>query len=299
MSGNLVKFVRPVNKINVEQRIDNGFINGTAMCVAHGKDVSDWLKTDETWDLVSALADDLGIKFNPAKNPDSVKTRVSTTFPELVLVKRGSPSNGGGTWLHPDLALQLAQWCNKPFAIQVSRWIREWLTTGIAPISIDPEEEYRLWQQRYDIRVELRDVLRPELMNAVIAYSHRHNKGAKKLCIAVHDEMNRCIQGSSASGIRELGGLPLGDLLRDYFEASPLVCYSAINKLATNSIIDDDVEPVKAVQQACKAYLGQSYIPKPVRLIENVHSVGHRLKAVRKQRRLAAGIQLNLLDEAS
>ena len=70
MSSNLVKFVRPVNKINVEQRIDNGFINGTAMCAAHGKDVSDWLKTDETWDLVSALADDLRIKFNPAKKPN-------------------------------------------------------------------------------------------------------------------------------------------------------------------------------------------------------------------------------------
>jgi phage anti-repressor protein len=97
------------------------------MCVAHGKDISDWLKTDGTWDLVTALANDLGVKPNPAKKPNSVKTRVTAAYPDLVVSKRASPANGGGVWLHPDLAIQLAQWCNPFFAIQVSRWVREWI----------------------------------------------------------------------------------------------------------------------------------------------------------------------------
>ncbi len=116
-----------LNNIVVEQRVTDGFINGTAMCVAHGKDVSDWLKNDGTWDLVTALANDLGVDFNSDKNPNSAKTRVSATYPSLVISKRGSPENGGGAWLHPDLAVQLAQWCNPFFAIQVSRWVREWI----------------------------------------------------------------------------------------------------------------------------------------------------------------------------
>jgi hypothetical protein len=46
----------------------------------------------------------LRVEPNPAKKPDSAKTRVSTTYPQLVIVKRCSPTNGGGVWLHPDLA---------------------------------------------------------------------------------------------------------------------------------------------------------------------------------------------------
>ncbi len=89
----------------VEQRVTDGFINGTMMCVAHGKDMSDWLKTDGTWDLVTALAKDLEIGSAQSKNHksgNSVFTRVTATYPDLVTSKRGSPDTGGGVWLHPD-----------------------------------------------------------------------------------------------------------------------------------------------------------------------------------------------------
>lgn len=297
--SNIVAFARPVNGVKVEQRADDGFINGTAMCIAYDKDISDWLKTDDVWEMVDALAQDLGLEFKDHKSGNSVYTRVSSTFPGLVRVKRGSPSSGGGTWIHPDLAVYLAQWCNKSFAILVGRWVREWMITELSPVDIDPEEQYRLWQQRYDIRIELKDVLRPELMNAVVEYAQKHKLGAKRLCIAVHDEMNKCIQGESASDIRALGGLPLGDLLRDYFEASPLVCYSAINKLATNAIVDRDVEPVHAVKEACESYLGKSYIPEPVKMVENIYTQGKRLKAAKQAKRLKDGIQLTLMPDAS
>jgi hypothetical protein len=119
-----------LNNIVVEQRVADGFINGTAMCLAHGKEISNWLRTDGTLELVTALASDLGIqtaKIKTEKIRNSVFTRVSAAFPDLVVSKRGSPENGGGVWLHPDLAVQLAQWCNPFFAIQVSRWVREWI----------------------------------------------------------------------------------------------------------------------------------------------------------------------------
>jgi KilA-N domain len=283
--SNLIVFERPVNGIKVRQRRDDGYINATAMSKAHHagtgqrRDISEWLSNARTQESIKHLS-------------------LKTGIPVFKLIDT-KPGRYGGTWIHSKLATRFAIWLSDEFGYLVEEWVAEWMLTGRNPVDITPDEEYRLWQQRYDIRVELRDVLRPELMNAVIDYAHRHSKGAKNLCIAVHDEMNRCIQGSSASSIRELGGLPLGDLLRDYFEASPLVCYSAINQFATNAIIDNDIEPVNAVRQACEGYLGKSYQPKPVKLVENVHSVGHRLKAARKQRRLAAGIQLDLLSEVS
>lgn len=60
------------------------------MCVAHGKEISDWLATNETLELVMALASDLGKKAidgNSGKTPNSAKTRDSATYSTLELVK--------------------------------------------------------------------------------------------------------------------------------------------------------------------------------------------------------------------
>jgi KilA-N domain len=296
MTARILTFKRSVNGVFVEQRVADGFINGTAMCVAHGKDISDWLKTDDTWELVKALAADLAVQAKSHKSGNSVYTRVSASYPTLVTAKRGSPDNGGGTWLHPDLALQLAQWCNKPFAIQVSRWIREWLVTGKNPIQPDMDQEFIVWQERYDIRIYLKDFLRPELMRAVINWAENHNINPRTLCAQVHDTMNERIQGAKAQQIRLMGGLPLGVLIRDYFGAVPLVDYSAINKLAKNAIQDRGVDPIAAVHEACDCYLGKAYVPKLTRILENVHSQGRRLGDARKKRQMAAQQQLTIWD---
>jgi len=98
-----------INNIAVEQQIVDGFINGTAMCVAHGKEIKHWFENRETLELIQALTQDLGIEIKRRNSDVSSATRVSATYPDLVISKRGSPENGGGVWLHPDLAIQLAQ----------------------------------------------------------------------------------------------------------------------------------------------------------------------------------------------
>jgi hypothetical protein len=299
--GELLNFRRAVNGIRVEQRTDNGFINGTAMCTAHNKKLLSWFRTQDTLELFCDLADDLGLEIKGADLRLSDVQRLSATkyaqmFPELLFTKQGSPDSGGGSWLHPDLAMQLAQWCNKRFAIQVSRWIREWLTAGQVPIDFDAEQEYVRWQQRYDIRVELKDVLRPELMNAAVAWAQSNGVSPQTLCSDVHDAMNERIQGAKSQQIRTLGGLPMAVLIRDYFDASPLMSYAAINKLAKNAIQDRGIEPLVAVYEACDFYLGKAYVPKLLPISENVHSQGQRVRRARRKSRLDKGIQLNLLD---
>jgi hypothetical protein len=39
---------------------------------------------------------------------------------EVIDIKNGG--NHSGSWIHPDLAVQLAQWISPKFALQVSRW---------------------------------------------------------------------------------------------------------------------------------------------------------------------------------
>lgn len=61
----------------------------------------------------------MGLEIRCSKTSNSALTRVSESFPDLIQRKAGSPANGGGTWIHPLLALQLAQWVARKFADRV------------------------------------------------------------------------------------------------------------------------------------------------------------------------------------
>ncbi len=79
------------------------------MCVAHGRDIADWFRAEETRELISALAEFL-------------KTDAPLT----------ETDKNSDIWLHSDLAIHLAQWCDPSFAVHVSRWARRRLVNAIA-----------------------------------------------------------------------------------------------------------------------------------------------------------------------
>jgi predicted flap endonuclease-1-like 5' DNA nuclease len=51
----------------------------------------------------------------------------------LLIVVNTGLNEYRGTWIHPDVAVNLAQWCSAKFAVAVSRWVRDWLTAGKTP----------------------------------------------------------------------------------------------------------------------------------------------------------------------
>ncbi len=275
---------RPVNGIEIEQRLTDGFINGTAMCVAHGRDISDWLRTDQVLELVTALANNLGVEpeSNSAKKPNSEKTRVSALFPTLVVVKRGSPEVGGGTWLHPDLAIQLAQFCSPAFSLQVSSWVREWLTSAYNPSRIELDKD------RIAIRDEVKDVKRLALTGQIKSFLQKagqYNSSSKETGIffgRVHNEVNLVITGEKANDMRSRLEGCLGhkindqELLRDYFPIIDLSNYAAICQAAANNM-EQGIEPINAVRLAAKQVLPSNYTPKPIDFTEKIALVRQRV----------------------
>ena len=297
MTAKILDFARPVNGVIVEQKRADGFINATAMCAAHGKEIKQWFRNEESIEIIQALADDLGLQIKGEVSHLSSTINVSRVYPELVTAKLGSPDNGGGTWVHPDLAIQIAQWCNKPFAIQVSRWIREWLTTGKNPIQVDTEQEIADYEKRYSKRLELKDDYRVVLMNVVTEWAQTHKLSPIKLCSEVHDVMNKRIQGYESQQIRARGGLSMASLIRDYFGANILDVYGQINRIARNLIVDSGLDAIQATNKACDIYLSKSYVPTLTPILENLYVAGRTLKARRNQKQLPARKQLNLFDE--
>jgi hypothetical protein len=287
MAKNEEKFSREVNGIEVQQRVSDGFINVTAMCVAHGKELNDWFTTQDTFDLFLALVQDLGIEFKTGEFRDLVISRLSASkyskmFPDLVLSKRGSPEAGGGTWLHPDLAIQLAQWCSKPFAIQVSRWIREWMTTGKNPVYDQVDLD------RVVYRDVLKDKARLRMTDQVKVYleqiqKYDDKKYSGQFFARVHDAINIAITTETAKQMRERISEMLGkniskeELIRDYFPPMPLQRYISVCEAAANFMLRENLHPLTAVERAIEIVLPADYVPQPIDFAEHIKFVRRRI----------------------
>lgn len=137
--------------IVIESRASDHFINATQLCKAGGKKFAQWMLLESTKEVIRALEQDLLVNSNVGN-------------PTLELVDRRVGGNHSGSWIHPDLAVQLAQWISPFFAIQVSRWIRELFATGSVKLESTKtdEEVKRLEQRNFQLEEELKrhDALR-------------------------------------------------------------------------------------------------------------------------------------------
>ncbi|MGB3109419.1 MAG: KilA-N domain-containing protein [Psychrobacter alimentarius] len=107
---NLALISHEVDQQTIYQRAGDGYFNATAMCKATGKKISHYFENSNTKAFLDELSSDAGI-------PASV----------LVQVIKGGEPHLQGTWVHPDVAIHLAQWCSPKFAVQVNKFIREWM----------------------------------------------------------------------------------------------------------------------------------------------------------------------------
>lgn len=92
---------------------EDGWFNATEAAARFGKRVNDFLSLPATKEYITAL--DYDTDPNTRKSGIWVKT------------KRG---NNGGTWLHPDLAVQFARWIDVKFSIWCDRQIRQILSNS-------------------------------------------------------------------------------------------------------------------------------------------------------------------------
>jgi KilA-N domain len=98
----------------VDHRTSDDYINATALALAYqrasGKrrDVSEWLSNKRTEESLQHLSAKTGIPVN-----------------QLYQVFRGSPENGGGTWLHPRLAVRFGMWLSDEFGYMVEEWFAQ------------------------------------------------------------------------------------------------------------------------------------------------------------------------------
>jgi len=95
----------------INQRAVDGYVNATAMCKAAGKKFNDYTRTATTEEFLQELSTVTGIPVT-----------------QLIVSVQGGNPDMQGSWVHPDVAINLGQWCSPKFAVAVAQWVREWFT---------------------------------------------------------------------------------------------------------------------------------------------------------------------------
>lgn len=98
------------------QRQEDGYINATALCKSVGREFHTWNRSKTTIAFINELSYD---------------THICGT--DLVQIQQGGEPHLQGTWVHPQVAINLAQWLSPKFAVQVSKWVQDWITKKEAP----------------------------------------------------------------------------------------------------------------------------------------------------------------------
>jgi KilA-N domain len=102
---------RQIENSVIPQRAADGYINATAMCKAVGKQFNDYWRIGPTQEFLKELSAETGLPVSG-----------------LVVTFKGGKAELQGTWVHPDVAINLGQWCSPRFAVAVARWVREWMS---------------------------------------------------------------------------------------------------------------------------------------------------------------------------
>ena len=115
----------------IYQRIQDGYVNATAMCKASNKKFNNWFRLPATKEFLNELSSEIGIPVTHIR-----ATEESRGLQAIIFKIQGGVPEMQGTWVHPQVAINLGQWLSPKFAVRVSKWIVEWMTGNTPKSSI-------------------------------------------------------------------------------------------------------------------------------------------------------------------
>ena len=157
-----------INDVVIVSRNEDNYINANQLCQAGNKKFNDWFHLDSTTHLITTLENDLG-NFNDG---------IFTSY----VIDKGH--NNESSWIHPDLAIQLAQWISPIFALQVSKWLRTLCSNGAVSINIKLLEDHQNEINLKDQKIKL-------LEDTYVKKQHRKDYPEKNVIYMLTTEDNK------------------------------------------------------------------------------------------------------------
>lgn len=111
--------IEEFNGAQIRIRKKDKYLSATDMCQVSGKKLpSDYLRLENTKLFIKYLEQEVKVE---------------------VVDKHNGNHKYRGTWIHPRLATNLAQWVSIKFSIKVSQWVENWRS-----LSVDNDKDYLL-----------------------------------------------------------------------------------------------------------------------------------------------------------
>jgi hypothetical protein len=166
--------------VEVISRQSDGYINASQLCKAGNKFYKDWFRLEKTKEFLTELSQELKIdiltdKTDPRENSPHKNTNVS-----LIEINQYNDSDQS-TWVHPRVAIHIAQWISPKFAVNVTGWIHKLLSTG----SVKLERPVKSFSTLTEIDIEAEklenEVKMCEYTNELIIYCAYIGNGLVKI----------------------------------------------------------------------------------------------------------------------
>jgi hypothetical protein len=120
------KLLLTLNNVDIISRPEDYYINATQLCKAGDKLFNNWYVLESTKNLIDELVNDTKILIS--KLIYNVEQHI---------------------WIHPDLAISLAQWISIKFGLEITKWI------GNKKLLKDHEQEIKLKDQKIKLLEDL------------------------------------------------------------------------------------------------------------------------------------------------
>ena len=123
-----------LNNIEIISRKEDGYINLSALCKAGNKEFKHWKENKKTYAFLDILSSSVGIPTD-----------------ELIKYQEGS-NNEKGSYGHPQVSINVAQWISPEFDVNVSKWIYELALTGKVELGKEKtnEELENIYKEKID-----------------------------------------------------------------------------------------------------------------------------------------------------
>lgn len=238
--------------------MEDEYINATKTAKEFGKQASKWLENDDTKEYIKAISKKLLIEQN-----------------QLVIVKSGAPSTGGGTWLHPKLAIRFARWISIEFELwcdeQIERILHNYQVSNLRPQF--PTVLHPILH--FPVVGRQEDVLMKRTRNTYTAVLDSLGFAAAVYKRVLTNNVSRILIGMPIKPFRRLHGIPAGSTRRTrlYYDSNLRRTMDEIEDIACVRLLEnrpDQFEDIEQVVYAIAATVRDYVRVRHVDLLEHI-----------------------------
>jgi hypothetical protein len=240
------------NQVNIAQSqsdstisgkyIPKGYVNATQLCKSNKKLLGGWNRLKESKLYIEAFSLDMQIGIS-----------------NLIVELEGTPDGDAslqGTWVHPEIAIEVARWISPEFNVWANRTLRLVINGEFKPLTDEANKAEKELQVRWEKIRSTTIFTRRELTDCIKAWYDRPDTQTTcplGLIIAqCTNQLYLAMWGVTAADIRSHFGLTKGSqLTRDCLSEKALKCLDFAEAKVIEVIDDDGAIPHKnAVEMA-------------------------------------------------